>query len=422
MRESKARILMACRGVDARRLLRSASEAELESAVLVGDDDDGAVWPADFDYTMFLLAARPTASDIVGLALDAGCDLIHPGWGPLVRQSELAGRAQVVGLKLVGPTLAHLQLAADGGKVRDLAAELDIPVVPGSDPIEEMTDAERWLSLVGYPASARPLEDIDAPWRGLPDAEQGRVVLEGMLARGPVVLERSVQGAREIEVLVVGQPNGEALTLGERDTSVRIGGQRVLVEAPAVNLVDEEAFNFRHAAAMLISRLRWPGLVSVRFLLTPDGRAYLLRLRPGLQPWHAVTEEILGIDLVDAQIRIALGEPLGWQPHHFSEDGHAICLRLVSTSARKQRLLRRDLPADVRILPGFEVGDVVAPGEEIAQLVAHAPTRQAALVRARAALSQVFIDGVDTNLGQLKAVFDRKAFWGRPLDRDQFES
>jgi acetyl/propionyl-CoA carboxylase alpha subunit len=421
MRESKGRILMACRGVDARRLLRSASDMGLESAVLVGDSDDGALWPADFEYTMFVLSATPTASDVVGLALDAGCDFIHPGWGPLCRQSELAGRAQAVGLTLVGPTLNHLQLAADGSQVRDLAADLDISVVPGSEPIDELVDAERWLSLVGYPASARLLDDIDGTWVPLPDAESASPILIAMLEEGQIILERDVQAAREIEVLVVSQPNGESLTLGERDTSARIGGRRALVEAPAVNLEDEEAFGFRQAAATLISRLRWPGLVSVRFLLTPDGRAYLLRIRPGLQPWHAVSEETLGIDLVEAQIRIAMGDGLGWQPHHFEEKGHSFCLRLFATGTEPGRILRLSLPQDVRQLRGFEQGDQVAPGEEIAQLIAHAPTRQAAFVRARAALDQVVIDGIESNLRELKAAFDSKELWAGPLDRDRFD-
>ena len=392
----------------------------METAVLVGDHDDAAIWPAAFDYTMFVLNPEPTAAEIVGLALDAGCDYIHPGWGKLVRQSELAGRAQVVGLRMIGPTLAHLQLAADGGRVRDLAAELEIQVVPNSDPVSDLTDAERWLSLVGYPASARWVDDIDGGWTPLPDAEAGRAILTVMLERGPVVLERDVQAAREIEVLVAGQPSGEALTLGERDTSARVGGKRAVIESPAVGLRDEEAYGFRQAAAHLISRLRWPGLVSVRFLLTPDGRAYLLRIRPGLQPWHAVTEELLGIDLVDAQLRIAHDEELGWKPHHFEENGHAFCLRLMATGDAPACLLALSLPDDVRQLRGFEVGDTVTPGDELAQIVAKGPTRQAAFVRARAALEAVQVDGVSTNLEDLKALFDNEELWGGPLDRDQF--
>lgn len=420
MADQSKRILVACRGVEARRLLRSIKELGLETAVLVGEQDDGASWSQGFDYTMFTLKPHPTASDVVGLALDAGCDAIHPGWGPLARQGELAGRAKTVGLVSVGPSLSHLQLAADGGRVRDIAAELSIPVVPGSDPCEDIVDADRWLSLVGYPCTARHIGDIDAAPVTISDPESGRPRLIAMLEEGPIVLERLVQSAREIEVLVAGQLSGEALTLGERETSIRIDGRRALIEAPAINLEAREAFSFRNAAAMLISRLRWPGLVSVRFLLTPDGRAYLLRLRPGLQPWHAVTEETLGIDLVDAQLRIVAGDELGWEPHHFDEDGHAFCMRLFAQGEADGRIQMLSLPDDVRQLRGFEVGDAIAPGEELCQLVVHAPTRQAAFVRARAALERVEIEGVETNLASLKAIFDRETLWAGPLDRDQF--
>ena len=421
MAEHSERILVACRGVEARRLLRSIADRGLECVVMVGANDDDAKWPEKFDYTMFALNDDPSASDVVGLALDAGCDAIHPGWGPLARQEDLAGRAQTVGLISVGPSLAHLQLAADGGRVRDIAAELDIPVVPGSDPCADIVDADRWLSLVGYPCTARHFGDMESSPVIILDAESGRQRLIEMIEDGPIVLERLVQSAREIEVLVVGQPSGEALTLGERETSIRIDGRRALIEAPAINLEAREAFSFRNAAAMLISRLRWPGLVSVRFLLTPDGRAYLLRLRPGLQPWHAVTEEILGIDLVDAQLRIAAGEELGWEPHHFEENGHAFCMRMFAQGEEEARIQSISLPDDVRQLRGFEAGDTVSPGEELAQLVVLAPTRQAAFVRARAVLDRVAVEGVETNLDKLKAIFDREQLWVGPLDRDQFE-
>ena len=420
--EGNHRILLACRGVEARRLQRSAADLGLEVAALVGDDDDEASWAEGFDYTMFLLNPWPTASEVVGLALDAGCDLIHPGWGALARQGELMGRSQMVGLTTVGPHPAHLQLVADGSQIRDLAAELDIPVVPGSAPCEELADIEAWLAVVGFPAMVRLTADLDGAWIPIPeDAAARQETLAALLSQGSVVLERAVETAREIEVLVAGQSSGEALTLGERETSIRVDGQRAVVESPVVDLNEEQAFHFRQAAAMLVSRLRWPGLVSVRFLLTPDGRAYLLRLRPGLQPWHAVTEEILGIDLVDAQLRIAMDEELGWEPYHFDEKGHSFCLRLFAIGTEPGPLTTLKLPEDVRLLRGFEQGDVIRPGEEIAQIVVHAPTRHAAFVRARVALENVEIDGMDSNLPMLKSLFERKDLWDAPQSRDRFQ-
>ena len=406
----------------ARRIHRSAHEAGLETAVFVGEDDDNARWPAEMDYTLFLSSATPSAEEVVGLALDAGSDLLHPGWGPLVRESELASRTQMTGIQYVGPAPKLLALAADGALLRRLAAEVDIHVVPGSEPIDDLTAAEQWLSKAGYPASARRASDPDAPWMHLADAAEAQARLPTLLDDGPIVLERHVEGAREVEVLVVGDASGDAITVGERDTSAQPGGQRVLVETPMVGVPDAHALEIRTAAASLIARLRWVGLVSVRFLLAPDGRGYLLRLRPGLQPWHSVTEAVLGLDLVDTQLRLAQGERLGWEPHHFNESGHAICLRILSTSKTAATISALTLPADVRVDRGFEVGDTVRPGEDIFHLVAHAPTRQAAIVRARAALEKTRIEGPETNLPLFRRIFDLPEFWARPLNRDRIEA
>ena len=119
-------------------------------------------------------------------------------------------------------------------------------------------------------------------------------------------------------------------------------------------------------------------------------------------------------------LRIAAGDELGWEPYHFDKNGHAFCMRLFAQDGAGGRIQALSLPDDVRLLPGFEVGDVVAPGEELCQLVVHAPTRQAAFVRARAALDRVEIKGVETNLESLKAIFDREPLWAGPQDRDQF--
>ncbi|MEL6344790.1 MAG: biotin carboxylase N-terminal domain-containing protein [Myxococcota bacterium] len=421
-RKTVHRVMLACRGVEARRIQRSASDLGMETAGLTGETDDSAVWSADIDYTMFLSNPEPTAPDVVGLALDSGCELLHPGWSRLVRDSELAGRAPMAGLQLVGPTYQHLELAADTSRLRKVAGELKIPVVPGSDPIEDFAVAKGWLTQAGYPAVGRVTgDDPDARWHELTEEEQALPIVAALLEKGPVVLERKVVAAREIEVLVMGDGEGESLTLGERDTSAQPGGERILVESPAIELDDQHAREFRTHAANLVAALRWAGLVSVRFLLTPDKRGYLLRIRPGLQAWHAVTEAVLGVDLVDAQLRMALGETLGWQPRHFDENGHAFCLRIFSTNTTNGTLTKLKLPENMRLLRGFEEGDLIRPNEELFQIIAHAPTRQAAIVRARAALEQTVIEGVPSNIDLFRAVFDLKPFWNGPLDRDRFE-
>ncbi len=418
------RLLIASRGVSARRILRAIAGSEIEAAVLTSDTDDNARWPQSAAYAMYIARRDPRPwpmpSEVVGVSLDAGCDIVHPGWGWLARSAELAGRLQGTGLQVVGASHELLAVAADRVQIRHAAAQVGILVVPGSEAITELSEAERWLSTIGFPSIAKAVDGESGRLSiRLNSLEQARSELPALLEEGGIYLEREVVGAREIEVLVVGDGDGEALTLGERETSVQPGGRRAFAESPVPGLIEAHAIRLRQSAAALVSRLNWPGLISVRFLVTPDGRGYLLRLRPGLQPWHGVTELTLGVDLVDAQIRIAMGEKLGWEPHHLAEKGVAFCMRVFSTDTETRELTACETPESSRADVGFEVGDLIEPDEEILQLYVTAPTRQAAIVRARAALDRVRIEGVATNLSLFTRLFNLQEFWNGPLDRDR---
>lgn len=418
------RLLIATRGVSARRILRALHGGEIETAVLTSDTDEESSWPNSAAYSMYIAGPSsppwPKPVDVVGVSLDAGCDIVHPGWGGLARSAELAVRLKGTGLQFVGASHELLSIAADRVQIRHAASQVGIHVVPGSGAISELSDAAQWLSAIGFPSLAKTIDgESGRSSIRLTSLEDAQARLPALLDVGPIYLERVVMDAREIEVLVVGDGEGEALTLGERETSVQPGGRRAFAESPVPGLVAQHASRLRQSAAALISRLKWPGLISVRFLVTPDGRGYLLRLRPGLQPWHGVSELTLGVDLVDAQVRIAMGETLGWEPHHLAEEGVAFCLRVFSTDTEIRTLTACKTPDAIRTDTGFDIGDQIAPGEEILQLLVSAPTRQTAIVRARVALDEIAIEGVQTNLSLFVRLFNLKDFWNGPLDRDR---
>jgi len=159
-------------------------------------------------------------------------------------------------------------------------------------------------------------------------------------------------------------------------------------------------------------------MVTGRFLLTPDGRPYFLQLRPGIQAWHGVTEEVLGVDLLDAQLRLAAGEYLGWEPSHFALDGHAMVVRIFADQVGGvvEKIVT---PEGIRCDIGLQVGDVVSPGQDLGGIVIHAPTRQACIVRARAALETFTIEGVGHNGSCFHALFGDEDFWQGAVDRDR---
>jgi acetyl/propionyl-CoA carboxylase alpha subunit len=416
------RLLVAARGLEALRIGRVCQGAGIEAVALLQERDGDAAWPDLLDYASYCAPGDgpwPEAQRVVDAAQDAGCDAIHPGWGPLARSALLAGLSSSSNLGYVGPGADRLDAANDRLAVRRVAQALGIPVVPGTDALLDPALAVAWVTATGTPVMLKPARAGVPAQRLLQHSDVGPAV-EAMLARGPVFLERLVEGARLIEVPVFGDGEGGALAVGDREVTVRIDGQRLLAECPASGLPDGMAATLHDRAERLCAHLRWIGLGAVQFLLTPDGRAYLLQLRPGLQPWSAVTEVVYGVDLIDAQIRLTAGDRLGWEREDLQPVGFGVCLRLVARSEGMVETLPQ-VPAGpgASLLHALEEGSLVEPRDDLCILTVVEPTRQAALVRARALATELAPTGVDTDLPALLRLFDAPDFWRGPLDRDR---
>jgi len=347
--------------------------------------------------------------------MDSGCDLLHGGWGPSARDAELAEGLSITGVAWTGPTIEQLGVAAARHRLRELARGLQIPVVPASGPLDDQAKVEAWLAYVGTPAVARSL-DPRLPRVAVSDGGEGIEAVIRLLRHGPVSLERLVVGAREVELPFLG--NGSSVVvLASRDTSVRHAGGRVFVESPAPGLTPELRATLRQSVARLAAHLAWRGLGTARFLLTPDQRPYLLQLKAGLLPWHGVTEEVLGIDLVDTQVCLALDEPMLWGQSQVEPRGHCLTVQLRAWEAGALDEVR--WPKGVRVDGGPCSGDLVEAREIVGMLTVTAPTRQASIVRMRVALDEVEVSGPTTDLGALRALFDEPDLWHGPVDRDR---
>ena len=375
---------------------------ELDGAVVVAPDARGR-WPG--------------VEEVIGAAVDAGCDAVYAGWGARVRDPDLGHAAQRVGLLPIGPSPEFLAAVADRPGMRAVAEELGLPVVPGSDPITEVGQALAWLAWAGLPAAVRSLDPGLPGVRRVTDIEMAESVIEGLLPYGPVMVERYVVGAREVEVPVIGDGKGRVLCLSDREITVRDGGVRVLTEAPAPALEGTGRTEVLSYSDALARQIGLRGVASVRFLVPPDGRPYFLQVRPGVQPWHGATEELLGLDLVDAELQLASGFPLFWRSSDLEVEGHAMALR-VRASEDGQTVGPTDLPAGLRLDPALVEGDQTSAGRALGTLVVTAPTRQACIVRARAALERWPQAGVTPDLEMLGRLFDDRAFWEGPLDRE----
>ena len=394
----------------------------VEVVVPVHQGDADASWPDSADYAAYIPQTEgrwPGLERVIEVAADAGCDAIHPGWSWLARSPELAGELSRTGMGLVGPRMDQIAAMNDRGSIRDYAEEIGIPVVPGSEPLSDDGEAQTWLAWTGLPAVIKPVTRGAMDHVVLSDQSKAPSLLLEAMSQGPVLLERLVESAREIEVPFMGDGEGGVVTLGDRETTVQLGGRRVIAESPAPGLDEgthEEVATYAH---LIASGLEWDGLGAARFLVTPDGRAYFLTLRAGLQPWYPVTEAVVGVDLIEAQIRVAGGEHLGWSSDDVDVSGHALAVCLIARS--EGTITEVVLPEGLRIDLGVETGDQVQPGDELATLQVHTRSRQTSIVQAKAALDILRIEGCRHNGREVSMALADARFWSGTLTRDHMD-
>jgi acetyl/propionyl-CoA carboxylase alpha subunit len=428
-------LLIANRGEIAVRVARSAREMGIEAIGVYSESDAGAFHTRQMDRALSLGPGSPAETylatpRLLEAARAAGADAIHPGYGFL---SENAGFARAVagaGLIWVGPPPAAIDEM--GGKLRARARmeAAGVPVVPGSRP--EIVDDAGLLAearRLGFPllikASAggggKGMSRVDRE-ADLPAAiAEGRRLAQAAFGDGTVYLERLLEGCRHVEFQIFGDTAGQIVHLFERECSVQRRHQKVVEETPSV-VLDPALRAAMGAAAVSAGRAAgYVGAGTVEFLVDAQRRFYFLEMNTRLQVEHPITEETLGWDLVRAQLEVASGArlPSSWTSGSLSPRGHAIELRLyaedpVSFLPRSGRLLVYREPAGpgIRVDAGVEEGSVIGVEYDplLAKLVVSAADRKAAIERARRALADWVVLGVETNLPLLVAVLDSEGF------------
>lgn len=416
------RLLVACRGEPALRVMASARRLGVETVALFGVEDAEAEWVEVADYAVYVPEEDepwPAIERVVAAGVDSGCDAVHPGWSQLCRSLFAAEMVVRAGLAWVGPSIRALQAVSDRTAQRAAARKLGIPSVPGSDPVSDLVQVRSWLAWAGTPALLKPVDMLGLPGRSLriDDIDQVAELVEELLLEGPALLERLVLHAREVEVPVLAGGDGHVVALGDRETTVRSGLDRLLVEAPVAGLSDETRTTLARSAIALAQALGWHGVGAVRFLLTDDGRPWFLGLRPGLTSWHAATEAALQMDLVETELHLASGGDLTLDDPILRCDRHAIAVRL---SAAEPGVLQAVAATEgVSIQPAVAHGDAVSAGDIVGTVAVSAPTRQAAIVRARALLDHWPLRGLIPEDAPLKALLNDPGYWAEPQHRER---
>ena len=414
------RMLVANRGEIAARVLRTCRALGIETVQAVSEADVLSV-PARLADHVVVIGPGPSGASyldvdaVVNAAVASGADALHPGYGFLSENADLARACERLGVTFVGPSVAVLEAVGDKLSARDHAVAAGLPVVPGGQagtPAEAFEVAER----VGYPllvkavggGGGRGMKRVDAQEDLQRNLELAMAEADAAFGDPRVYIERYVVSGRHIEVQVLGDGD-RVIHLGDRDCSVQRRYQKLFEEAPAPHLDDDIRSSLRAAATALASQLRYRGLGTVEFLFDCARREYyFLEMNARIQVEHPVTEMVTGLDLVAEQIRVAEGHPLRLTQDDISVTGHALECRVNA----------EDWQADFRPSPGtvtaavFPVGDhlrvdthiqseaAVPPYYDslLAKVIVHGSNRDEAMARMTHALRRCRIEGVATTL------------------------
>ena len=414
------KVLIANRGEIALRLIQACRELGIATVAVhsTADADSLHVTYADEAICIGPPASADSylnVSSIIAAAEITGADAVHPGYGFL---AENAAFAEVLGecnLKWIGPSPDSIRLMGDKAKARQTAAEVGVPVLPGSrEPLADAAEVERVASEVGYPVILKAA--AGGGGRGMRIVQQAKD-LEGQFntaseealkafGDGSIYLERYLVEPRHIEFQILGDRYGKIIHLGERECSIQRRHQKLIEEAPSPVLTPLLRDQMGSAAVKLAESVRYENAGTVEFLLDHDGRFYFMEMNTRIQVEHPVTEMVTGQDLVKWQIRLAAGERLTL-PDSVPVRGHAIECRINAEDPR------RFTPSPGRIEsfhqpggPGIRVDTHVYGGyfippyydSLVAKLVAYGETREEAIVRMERALEFFVVEGVQTSI------------------------
>ena len=428
------RLLVANRGEIAVRVSRTAREMGLETVAVHAAADAASPHVRACDRAVSLGDGPPaetylSVDRLLGAARESGADAVHPGYGFLSESPAFARAVQAAGLVWVGPPPAAMDEM--GGKLRSRARmeAAGVPVVPGSPPGADARGLAAAAERIGYPllvkASAggggKGMSRVDRPGDLAAAIEEGRRLAEAAFGDGTIYLEMLLEGCRHVEFQVFGDSQGHVVHLFERECSVQRRHQKIVEETPSPALTPERRQAMGEAAVAAARAVGYVSAGTVEFLVAPDGRFYFLEMNTRLQVEHPITEATLGVDLVRAQLEVAAGAalPAAWREGRLAPRGHAIELRLYAEDPetflpRTGRLLawREPEGPGIRVDAGVEEGTRIGVEYDplLAKLTASAESRGAAIDRARRALGDWIVLGVETNLPLLRAVLDAPGF------------
>ena len=428
------KVLIANRGEIAVRVMRSCREMGLRTVAVFSEADRASrhVMYADEAYCIGPAESQESylnIDKIVKTALDCGADAVHPGYGFLSENAEFVRRCEAAGLVFIGPRAETMEDMGDKIAARKRMMAAGVPVVPGTtEPLKSAAEALALCREIGFPVMLKASMGGGGKGMRLIHTEDeveeafNSARSESMSSFGDdtVYLEKFVEEPHHIEFQVLGDAYGNVVHLYDRECSVQRRNQKIVEESPSPFLTPELRREMGEKAVAAAKAVNYRGAGTIEFLVDKYRHFYFLEMNTRLQVEHPITEEVMGVDLVKEQLRVAMGEPLRFRQEDLFQRGHAIECRICAEDTENGFI---PCPGVIRQLVepngiGVRIDSYVYEGYEIplyydpmiGKLIVWAVTRQYAIERMRRVLYEFKITGLKNNLSYLRRIMYAPAF------------
>lgn len=420
-----SKILIANRGEIAVRIIRACKEMGITTVAVYSESDKDALHVALADQSFCIGGPEAAESylnekQIISAAFLSGAQAIHPGYGFLSENAHFAKVCRENGIVFIGPDPKDMERLSDKAVLKELIQNTGLTVIPGTKALVSIEEAKKKARVIGYPVMLkacaggggrgirliRTEDELEENWH------QATSEALSAFGDGSVYLEKYVFPARHVELQVLADEHGNVVCLGERDCSLQRRNQKLIEESPSPAVNDASRRKIITLAVDAVRKIGYVGAGTLEFLLDKYGNFWFMEMNVRLQVEHCVTEMLTGFDLVKWQIRISAGIPLDFEQNDVRMIGSAIECRINAQSCGKLQMLHVPGGPSVRFDTCLVAGTEVTPYYDslLGKLIVYARTREECLRKLRAALCELVIQGIPTNIEEQLSIVDDDRF------------
>ena len=428
------RVLSANRGEIAVRIIRACREMGIETVAVYSEADKNALHTTLADQAICIGPAPSNKSYLnIQAILEAAClsgaDSIHPGFGFLSENAKFAKMCEEIGIKFIGPNHKLIELLGNKSKAKETMKNEGVPIVPGSEGlIESKEEAIEIANKIKYPVILKA--SAGGGGKGIRIAYTEEELSKGYdivkqeakisFNDDSLYIEKYIENPRHVEIQILADEHGNCIYLGDRDCSVQRKNQKIMEETPSSIISDKIREKMGETAVKAVKGIGYSNAGTIEFLVDKNKDFYFMEMNTRVQVEHPITEMVTGIDIIKEQIKIASGEELEYKQKDIKIDGHSLEVRINAENPYKNFM---PCPGTIKELHlpggnGIRVDTAIYSGYKIpqnydsmlAKIIVHGKTREESIAKMKSAISELVIDGIDTNRDFLYQILENKNF------------